>query len=52
MDGPVHLPLFERLESELAERHRVAAVLDRARKLRETYNIDGTPKKSVEDPQR
>lgn len=41
LDGPVYVPIFERLEKELAEMHRVSATLDRARRLRETYTIEG-----------
>ncbi|WP_029659567.1 MULTISPECIES: hypothetical protein [unclassified Afipia] len=39
-DGPVYVPLFEKLEKELADKRRDKAVLNRARKLRETYTIE------------
>lgn len=38
LDGDVHVPLFERLEGELADLHRREGARDRARRLLDGYS--------------
>jgi hypothetical protein len=41
LDGDVHVPMFEKFESELAELKRRESAKDRARRLLSTYSRDG-----------
>lgn len=41
LDGDIHVPVFERLEAELASRRRVEDARDRARRLLADYNRSG-----------
>ncbi len=41
LDGDVHLPLFEKLEAELAELTRKEGAKDRARRLLAHYSREG-----------
>lgn len=41
LDGDVHLPMFEKFETELAELKQKEGVKDRARRLLSAYSRDG-----------
>ena len=41
LDGDVHLPLFEKFETELEELRRTESVKDRARRLLAAYSREG-----------
>lgn len=40
-DGDVHLPMFEKFETELAELKRAETARDRARRLLQSYSREG-----------
>ena len=49
-DGPVVVPLFERLERELAAMRKTQDTVDRAKRLLESYSWPASPPLSLAPP--
>jgi hypothetical protein len=50
LDGPIMVPMFERLERELVALRSQQAATERAKMLLETYGVTTTERLAIEPP--